>query len=362
MATKDVTDVELCATGTWRASTGETTITRADLEAMLAARDDVDHAPVRLGHRSSLNAELGDGAPAYGWVVPTRIENRNGRDVLIGDLKDVPAKLAEAMPSAYRRRSAEIGWRVNGVSGVVHKAALVGIALLGIAAPAVKGLADALSFHSEAPEHADTISTVTWLAEGDTPALNDPAPNVGNDEHMTDGPKEAAVPADPKEQLRSQLDKVEDAELKAMIQSVLDADGSVETPVAAVAETTAPAAAKAEGGEVAAPVVEAPRELATAGTVTLSEAVFKEMEETVKWAKEQRRTALLAAAVGDGRLSPAERNTWEKALIDNEAHTTSLLSSLTPRYSVSELGADQAPENPEATDAAVQAYITRPAY
>ena len=360
MATKDVTDVELCATGTWRASTGETTITRADLEAMLAARDDVDHAPVRLGHRSTLNEGLGDGAPAYGWVVPTRIENRNGRDVLIGDLKDVPAKLAEAMPSAYRRRSAEIGWKVNGVSGAVHKAALVGIALLGIAAPAVKGLADALSFHSEAPEQADSLSTITWLAEGDTHALNDPAPVVGNDEHMTDGPKEAAVPADPKEQLRMQLDKVEDADLKAMIQSVLDAD-SVETPVAAVAETTAPAAAKAEGGEPA-PIVEAPRELATAGTVTLSEAVFKDMQATIAWANEQRKTSELNKHVTRGAIAPAELAHFSAAYDRDPEGTTSLLSGLQTRYAVSELGADQAPDNPDAIEKAVQDYITRPAY
>lgn len=355
MATKTVSDVELCATGTWKASTGTTEITRADLEAMLAAKDDVDHAPVRLGHRSSLNAELGDGAPAYGWVVPTRIENRNGRDVLIGDLKDVPAKLAEAMPSAYRRRSAEIGWGVNGASGAVHKAALVGLALLGIAAPAVKSLADALSFHSEAAEHADTISTITWLSEGDTPPLNAPAPVVGNDEPMTEGPKEAAVPADPKEQLRMQLDKVEDADLKAMIQSVLDADKAEADSTPAV-ETTAPTAPVAEGGEAPAPV----RELATAGTVQLSEAVYAEMQRELAWAKDRRRSEILDSAVTGGRISPAERAHFAAMLDRDEEGTTTLLSSLGTRYAVTELGADQAPVNSEVDDDAVQAYINRP--
>lgn len=372
MATKTIPDVELVATGTWKASTGETTITRADLEAMLNARDDVDHAPLKLGHRSALNAELGDGAPAYGWVVPTRIENRNGRDVLIGDLKDVPAKLADAMHSAYRRRSAEIAWKLTGLSGKAHKAALVGLALLGVAPPAVKGLADALSFHSTDDVDAEDVSHVTWLAEapdfdgtlreptvpdqGDTPALNNHADAVVNDGPMTE--KEAAVPADPKGQsLNQRLAEIEDADLRKMVEDALAKQDTAET--APAAEAPAPAATdKAEGGEATAP---APA-LVGAGTVQLSEAVYAEMQRELQWARDKRRSEVLDGAVTRGAISPAERAHFSAMLDRDEEGTTTLLSSLGTRYPVTELGADQAPTSDDLSDEAIQAYINRPAF
>ena len=140
MATASIRDVELVATGSWAGLTGQTVIERSDLEAVLeaAADPDVDGAPIKLGHVDSRF----DGEPAMGWVEPTRIIDRDGRSILVGDLVGMPARLAEVAPTAYRRRSVELLFGVKTPGGRAYRAVLTGLALLGVAAPAVKGLAD----------------------------------------------------------------------------------------------------------------------------------------------------------------------------------------------------------------------------
>lgn len=147
MPTVTIRNVELVRTGTWNAGTGVETITGEDLDAILlaAADPEVDRAPVRIGHYD----RRFDGEPALGWV-----ENlRRVGDALVGDLVDVPARLAEVIPKAFRRRSVELGRRVRTPGGKLYRAALSGLALLGVQPPAVKGLADVLALY-ETPERA----------------------------------------------------------------------------------------------------------------------------------------------------------------------------------------------------------------
>lgn len=147
VATSTIKDVELVSVGEWPASTGATRVTRAHLEACLAAAadNDVDHAPIRIGH---VDPRF-DGEPALGWVRPTGIVDtrRDGRkvDTLVGDIIGIPSRLSEVAPTAFRRRSVELAWDVTTPAGKTYPVVLAGLALLGVAAPAVKGLSDVLA-------------------------------------------------------------------------------------------------------------------------------------------------------------------------------------------------------------------------
>lgn len=174
MPTVTIPGVELVRTGTWAASTGITTITEEDLDSMVAAARDpeVDDGPIKLGHTGALS-KLGDSEPALGWVANVK---RNG-DRLVGDLVDVPERLAEVIRKAFRRRSAEIAWGLRTPGGRKYRAALTGLALLGVQPPAVKGLNDLLALYgTEArPAGANLAEVaeragVVLFAEGDPSA------------------------------------------------------------------------------------------------------------------------------------------------------------------------------------------------
>jgi hypothetical protein len=153
--------VKIVRTGTWAASTGVTTITEEDLEDMVKASVDpnVDQAPLKIGHVDPNY----DGYPALGWVENLRVDD----GVLIGDLVDVPAALAEVIPKAFRRRSAEIGWAVRTPEGEHYRATLMGLALLGKTPPAVKGLGDVLELYGiDAEELEPASKTATKLSVG----------------------------------------------------------------------------------------------------------------------------------------------------------------------------------------------------
>jgi hypothetical protein len=180
MRTTTIRDVELVRAGTWPASTGPVTITTADLRAMMAAAADpeVDRAALKIGH---VDPRF-DGEPALGWVENLRLEG----DRLVGDLVEVPEMLAELMPRAFRRRSVEIAWRVRTPAGATYTAALTALALLGVAAPAVKGLADVAALYGRTAATATIITGgahqagtlsgefTTACTVGDLPAGDDP--------------------------------------------------------------------------------------------------------------------------------------------------------------------------------------------
>jgi hypothetical protein len=163
-------DVELVTTGVHPGATGATPVAREDLESMIAASGDpeIDRAPAHPGHFDPRFVQaLADGEPALGYVVPRRIVDLpGGAAKLIGDLVDVPAKMAAIIPKAFARRSVEFSPRVT-PSGRAYRAALDGLALLGVAIPAVKGLADIANRYSAGPPVVP--STSVFLS--DTPTV-----------------------------------------------------------------------------------------------------------------------------------------------------------------------------------------------
>lgn len=396
--TVTLTDVELVRVGSWRASTGPVTIVRDDLEAVIAAANDpeVDRAPVRIGHTDPRF----DGEPALGWVTNLRL-SADG-NVLIGDLVDVPAALAEVMPAAFRRRSVELAWGVRTASGKLHRMALTGLALLGVAAPAVKGLSDVLALYgrtatagtiaASATGHAALELTATiadpldaaelavrTIAAAASTTIPDPVATPGHTGGREGNPASHGGGQQVNEQRIRELLGIEaDADLEAAVQSLVKESGSAGTggegeggagtqgdpPKPAEGQTppagTAPAAPA--GQAPAQPAQPAPAQVAASGTpgvVSLSAGQFEELQrqaaagaEAAKTLAGQERERVLNAALSEGRIAPADAEAWKGRLEADLEGTKALLSSLTPAFPTVELGADgprALPKDPDET-------------
>jgi hypothetical protein len=186
--TTTVEGVELLRVGTWDASTGKARVTRADLAAMVDAWGNPAHdaAPVKIGHDDDRFQDsegnppsTRDGEPAYGWVENLRLSEDGA--VLIGDLVGVPRMLADVMSTALRRRSVELV-RHDRVGDKTYSAVLTGIALLGVQAPAVKGLADLRALFAE--QLAQKPERFSVEIVDDTPDL--PQSASGNPERVAE--------------------------------------------------------------------------------------------------------------------------------------------------------------------------------
>ena len=397
-STATIRDVELVSVGTWAASTGVTKVTRPDLEAMLAAHADglVDHAPIKLGHVSPLNDDLGDGAPAYGWVIPTGIRsNAAGLDTLVGDLVGMPAKLAEVAPAAYRRRSVEIAWGVKTPAGKTYAAALIGVALLGASAPAVKGLADLVKLYSAEPEVERTTAVelvdgledntvaVAMLAAArtagapveqldamaaaagarDTADVPPATPDPDNDDNVTTA-QGGTETTDTGGQIT-----MTDEELRAALNLAADADVNTELARLLGERSTDPAtastdpAATPEGNpatDPATPATPAPQTTPQGDPVAdpagdpvhsdepqlvqLSAGTYAELTQLAAESRTRRRSEALDTAIRSGRIAPSERSHFAAQLERDEEGTITLLGALSPRFAVTEFGDDRAQE------------------
>lgn len=394
---KTFRDVELVSVGEHGASTGRVTITPEHLESMLAAQSDaqVDHRPIKLGHVSSLNAGIGDGSPAYGWVTPKRIGPRasDGKLALFGDLEHMPDLLADAAPVAYRRRSGEIDWNTKGSNGKTYPAVLSAIALLGETPPACKGMADmGAPVMLGAAESSSTILIVEGLADQpvqvamlaaavnagatvaevdamataagarDTVHVPPPVEDSVNDE-TTSHPANAGPATEGNtmtvtdEQLRKLLKieegkSVDDEVARLLAEHETPATNADGTPVVTPATPAVPAATATP----AAPAATEPAPVPELATATLSADSLRQLQADAAWAGNERRRRVLDEAVQAGRLSPAERGKlttelsagetaptgFAAALERDEEGTKTLLSGLTPRFPTTELGGDEA--------------------
>ena len=238
-------DVELCAAGSVSASTGPATITEETLQSILAAAADplIDHAAVHFGHFDPRFPRLTDGEPAVGWVVPTRVETRGGRRVLIGNLTDVPAKLAAVIRAGYRRRSVELAFGATGTGGRKYAASLTGLGLLGVSAPAVKGLADVAARYYSAPvvPEGGSVGSIelddTPRVAGALPSASVPGGHDGAVPHPTTPAQEGpTVPKTTDERLRQLLGLAADADVTAIQASIAAAE--TPAPVVTLAPTT----------------------------------------------------------------------------------------------------------------------------
>lgn len=130
---RDIPDVELMKVGSWPASTGQVQFTPEDLAAAVAAfqSPSIRKPVIKIGHTDPRF----DGEPAVGFVDNLRLAD-NG-STLVGDLRGLPAWLADICASAFPDRSIEGCFGLTDQTGRPHKFALTGLALLGVSPPAV---------------------------------------------------------------------------------------------------------------------------------------------------------------------------------------------------------------------------------
>ena len=374
--TVDFRGIPICRAGEWNGLTGKAVVTPDDLQAVVAAYQDgeVDKARVKLGHVSSLNDQaLGDGAPAFGWVSNPRVSD-DGK-TLLGDLVDVPRRLGEVVGRGYKNVSVELRKNVKTPSGKTHPTVLSGLALLGTAAPAVKGLDDLVALYAsepipDAPTDGCEDGAVVTISLGDAldPVTHAdiPVPSPVACEGELDSPdrpgreKEGEPTVAFLDQAREKFGLPADASeghilerITALSEAPADPDTTVkaeETDVTGNPEVAEPEA-KSE-------TVDAPE------TVTVSKAQWDELTAQVSELAAERKAKhqeqVIESALSEGRIAPAEREKWTTALSAAPEATETLLSSLAPRVNVREQGSDVAlSASTTDDDAAFQAWADK---
>ncbi|MGL3805854.1 phage protease [Paeniglutamicibacter sp. R2-26] len=367
LALTTIKNVELCKVGRHFSALGPVDITLSDLTGAIAAQADpeVDAGAIKLGHTGGL--ALGDSAPAIGWVENLRLSA--DKSTLIGDLANVPYKLASIIPTAYRRRSVEMKRNYTTPSGKTYPAALTGLALLGAAAPAVKGLADILEVFASAADRSPDL-VVELSGEITDPATVPPqgpgAPESGGvqptGQEQNHQPKESDSML---EKLRKKLglpDTATDAEVEA-------AWDQAEADAAAAADGKGPDGDKPAGpaaagtGTPAAPAAQAPASTeqiaasADGSTITLSAEAFNELNGKVATLEQgivkDRHDGIILSAMQAGQIVPANEQIYRELLKSNETVALSAIAALPKSANTFELGADHAEnadQGPEFTD------------
>lgn len=372
--TMSFSDVALCRAGTWNGLTGKAKITPEDLQSVVDAYSDqeIDKPRVKIGHVSSLNTALGDGAPAFGWVQNPRMDPDGV--TLRGDLVDIPRQLGEIVGRAYKDVSVELRKNVTTPSGKKHRTVLSGLALLGASAPAVKGLDDLVSLYaSESPDNGPedecsqsdmvTISLGDALNASDTdPTVPDVSPVAGDDDTDSPEPPGAETEGEPtvafldqaREKLGLAKDATEDEILTALSEDPADPDTQVKAQ-----ETDVTGDPDVKEPELKSVEAKSPE------TVTVSKAqwddVTAQLKDLTDKAEVEHQEKVLEAALSEGRIVPSEREQWVTALSEAPEATEVLLSKLARRVNMSEHGSDVAlsagDQSDEDTTAA--AYATR---
>lgn len=347
-------DVQLVKAGTWSGMTGRSTITEQHLaDAVQAYADrEIDRPAIKIGHDGDLN--LGTGHPALGWVENLRLSE--DRKTLIGDLAQIPSKLASIIPAAFRRRSVEMRLGVSTPGGKTYAAVLDALSLLGAKAPAVKGLDDIVTLYAaEAGDGDDATAAETIeFAVDDTdtapvPHDNTPSGDGGVGSNIPDERTADVALTDALKKKLGLPETATDAEVEAALEAAeLSAPAGEQGTEdnkgeqAPAGEATAPAA-----GEGQAPAAGTQLSEGAPGTVTVSAVVFGEMQAQLAALTTESAAARKAKALDDaiatGRITPAERVQFAAVLDANEEAGVNLLKGLAPRVAVIELGADHAP-------------------
>ena len=372
MTTVDFRGIALCRAGEWNGLTGKAVVTPEDLQAVVDAYQDreVDRARVKLGHVSSLNDQaLGDGAPAFGWVSNPRVSD-DGK-TLLGDLVDVPRRLGEVVGRAYKNVSVELRKNVRTPSGKTHPTVLSGLALLGAAAPAVKGLDDLVALYAsepipDTPTDGCQDGAVVTISLGDAldpvTQADIPAPSPVACDGELDSPerpgreKEGEPTVAFLDQAREKIGLPADASEEQILERIT-----------ALSEAPAAEGDNTEGDE---PEEVEPVEIdkttnpaATPETVTVSKAQWDELTAQVSELAAERKAKhqeqVIESALSEGRIAPAEREKWTTALSAAPEATETLLSSLAPRVNVREQGSDVALSAGDQGDETDRAIATR---
>lgn len=267
-------NVELCRLGQWQSGGGIVDVTSERLDSIVAASQDpmIDLPALKLGHNSPLN----DGQPAYGWVRNLR---RVG-DSLVGDITEVPEKLAAIAKHAYKRRSAEIRFNQRGTGGKSWPATLSAVSLLGVTPPAVKGMPDLDGVYFA----EDTGDATTLFIFDETATLSE-EPIIHDGANATD---QGATAMDIKDLL-----------------AALSLPETATAEEATAAITTLVEKAKA------------PALLSDPDTIVISKAVWEETQRRAAQASdlegqlsEKAVRDAVDAALSEGKIAPVEEDAW----------------------------------------------------
>ena len=355
--TVDFNSVPICKIGEWGGLTGKAFITRELCDSVIAAAGDneIDQARLKIGHISSMNTALGDGAPAFGWIERPRMDEDGV--TLRGDIKGVPKKLASLVGTAYKKVSVELREGVRTPSGKQYPHVLSGLALLGASAPAVKGLDDLADLYaSEAPgggpedecSQADTITIALGDALDPVTHADIPAPSPVACDGELDSPerpgreKEGEPTVAFLDQAREKIGLPADASEEQILERITALSEAPADPDTAVKaeETDVTGDPEVSEPELKSETVDAPE------TVTVSKAQWDELTAQVAELAAERKAKhqeqVIESALSEGRIAPAEREKWTTALSAAPEATETLLSSLAPRVNVREQGSDVA--------------------
>jgi len=343
--------VPIARVGDWNAAAGTGVLTPEDLQSMVDAAQDPEiqaAGPVRgwLGHNGAVD-DWGDPIPRdpYDTAEPAigTVENLTTADdgqTLVADLVDVP----EIVTVLYPQRSIETIGGVVTASGNGYRCVLTGMAYLGRADPAVKGMPDLLDAVRASATGALAAGGVRWIGE---PAL------------MSALPADTPPPAD--DQVVARVTR----RALALAARTDLAPAGADHPAAAAATTTGAPVSNptppAPNGPANDPTVDPPEndetpqdavdtdvdadddedETEETGTVTVDAAAFAAMQErlaALEERDEQRaradhdtgREQLLTAAIDEGRFPESRRDHYARRYDSDPEGTRAEIDGLTP--------------------------------
>src|SRR5262245_7564414 len=291
-ASAQMLGVELVRPGTWDLLTGKRTFTQENLRdaADFFAATGATRIPVGFGH---LDPRF-DGDPAFGWVANIRYAEDAKGPVLLGDLVDLDDWLAAAAPTRWPNRSIE-GFADLEWNGRTYSLALTRLGLLGSTPPAMPNLRSLADLREAIAAAAASCGSQFLAAAVPQEAPEDPA-------------AEAVVP--PSKDKEAGMDPAKIRERLGLDDDVSDDDimealgyaGFVPAPEPTASAEPAPVAASAP------PAVTAP------GTIILASSVWEQTQDTIKSLKafvdrseRNERDQVIAAAVTEGKFTPAQK-------------------------------------------------------
>ncbi len=267
--------------------------------------------PAKIGHKG--------GDPAVGWLENVRV-NEAG-DKLLADIRNVPKGLSSLIDAgAYRTRSVELARVTSQKTGRKFDWAVTGLAWLGGKMPAVRTLADVVKLYEgdeadrlfvEIEEHEPVLSerlleTVIDLATG----LAERSPDSSDvNRKYTDEQRRTFAEATGLEQ-----DKVTDEMLEN----------------AGVPVECAPAPTPGDRENESDPDLRRELDEAKADVDTMKRELH-----------EERRTNFVEGLVASGRITPGDREKWEKRFDANADSARDYAADLQPNADMArEYGAD----------------------
>lgn len=307
----DLLGVEIARPGTWLLSSGELVVTEAMLTdaADYAARPGSRPAPLRLGH---VDARF-DGEPSLGWLGNLRVED-DGGPVLKGDITGMPEWLAKAAPMAWPDRSME-GWTDYESDGRTYAMVVDGLALLGVTPP---GMSTIRSLR-DLPQALGVAASMRMVAALRSLKLSAASAAVAP-------PAQRGAGMDPAK-FREALG-LSDSASDEDVRGALVAAGFVAAAAPAPTVPAPQAPEPADDAKVAAKHV--------AGTVMIDASTWDAAQERIKRleaadAKRRRdeRDQVIAAAVREGKFTPARKEHWARLWDADPEGTREVISSLT---------------------------------